>query len=500
MGYHGPFDIDSRVSDFLERDPALFIDGARKAAAGTALLPVHDPASGLQIAEIINADATDVDRAVQSAHLSFTDGRWRNLRAADREKALYRFSQLIEEHAEPLAQLESLEQGKSINLSRMFESGASAEWLRYTAGLTTKMTGQTLELSLPPGPQHWTAYTRREPIGVVGAISPWNFPMLIAIWKVAPALAAGCSVVLKPSEITPLSALWLAELAIEAGIPEGVFNVVTGAGASAGQALVNHPLVRKISFTGSTATGKIIGRAAIDRMAPASLELGGKNPAIVLADTDIEATVSGLMLGGFLNQGQVCAAASRIYVEHGIYDNLVGALESAIKAMPVGPGLDPAAQVNPLVSKAHQDKVIHYLHDAQEKGATIIDGASIPEGSDGYFVGPKLILDPADGVALKREEVFGPIVSITRVEDREEALTLANDSDLGLTASIWTQDLQAAMNLSRRVEAGTVWINSHNFIDPNMPFGGTKQSGIGRDFGTDWLHSYTETKSVCIAH
>jgi phenylacetaldehyde dehydrogenase len=500
MGYQGPFEIDDRVQCFLQRDPAFFIDGKRASASGSTTLPVFDPASGLQIAEIADADATDVDRAVQSAYVSFTDGRWRHLRPADREKALYRFSQLIEEHAEPLAQLESLEQGKSIHLSRMFESGASAEWMRYTAGLTTKLTGQSLELSLPPGPQHWTAYTRREPIGVVGAIAPWNFPMLIAIWKVAPALAAGCSVVLKPSEITPLSALWLAELALEAGIPEGVFNVVTGLGASTGQSLVSHPLIRKISFTGSTATGKTIGRAAIDRMVPASLELGGKNPAIVLADADIATTVGGLMLGGFLNQGQVCAAASRVYVESGIYDDLVGALEGAIKGMSVGPGLDPSAQVNPLVSKAHQDKVMHYLRDAQAQGATIIDGAAIPEESNGYFVGPKLVLDPADGIALKREEVFGPVVGITRVANREEALALANDSDLGLTASIWTQDLKAAMDLSRRVEAGTVWINSHNFIDPNMPFGGVKQSGIGRDFGTDWLHSYTEIKSVCIAH
>jgi phenylacetaldehyde dehydrogenase len=500
MGYQGPFEVDARVQAFLSRDPALFIDGKRTPATGTARLPVYDPASGLQIAEIADATTADVDRAVRSASAAFTDGRWRNIRPADREKALYRFSQLIEEQGEPLAQLESLEQGKSIHLSRMFESGASSEWLRYTAGLTTKITGQSLELSLPPGPQNWTAFTRREPIGIVGAIAPWNFPMLIAVWKIGPALASGCSIVLKPSEITPLSALWLAELAIEAGIPEGVFNVVTGTGAGAGNALVTHSDIRKISFTGSTATGKLIGRAAVDRMVPAALELGGKNPAIVLKDADIATTVGGLMLGGFLNQGQVCAAASRLYVEAGIYDDIVGALEGAIKGMSVGPGLDPTTQVNPLVSKAHQAKVTRYLDDARTKGATIIDGAEAPQDSQGYFVGPKLVLDPADNVALKREEVFGPVVGITRVADREEAIALANDTDLGLTASIWTQDLKAAMDLSRRVEAGTVWINSHNFIDPNMPFGGVKESGIGRDFGTDWLHGYTELKSVCIAH
>jgi phenylacetaldehyde dehydrogenase len=500
MAYQGHFEIDDRVRRFLERDPAFFVDGKYVSSTSETALSVFDPASGLEIAEVADANEADVDRAVQSAFQSFNDGRWRYLRPADREKILFRFSQLIEEQSEPLAQLETLEQGKSINLSRIFESGASAEWMRYTAGLTTKLTGQSLELSLPPAPQNWTAFTRREPIGVVGAIAPWNFPMLIAIWKIAPALAAGCSIVLKPSEVTPLSALWLAELAAEAGVPDGVFNVVTGTGASTGNALINHNLVRKISFTGSTATGKMIGRAAVERMVPASLELGGKNPAIVLADADMATTVGGLMLGGFLNQGQVCAAASRIYVEDSIHDDLVGALEGAIKGMSVGPGLDPTSQVNPLVSKAHQHKVLHYLRDAQARGAEIIDGAAIPDETQGYFVGPKLVLDPGDGVALKREEVFGPVVGITRVANREEALALANDSDLGLTASIWTQDLKAAMDLSRRVEAGTVWVNSHNFIDPNMPFGGFKQSGIGRDFGTDWLHSYTEIKSVCIAH
>ncbi|GLS99439.1 phenylacetaldehyde dehydrogenase [Sphingobium jiangsuense] len=499
MAYSGPFTIEAKTSDFLERDPAIFIDGERLSPAGRDMLPVYDPSSGRPIAHMVDALDEDVDRAVRSASAAFRDGRWRNMRPADRERILYRFSGLIEQNAEALAQLESLEQGKSIHLARLFASGASSEWLRYAAGLTTKITGQSLELSLPPGPDHWTAYTRREPIGVVAAIAPWNFPMLIAIWKIAPALAAGCSIVLKPSEFTPLSALWLAELAIEAGVPAGVFNVVTGRGGGAGGALVRHRLVNKISFTGSTATGKAIGHCAMDAMVPASLELGGKNPAIVLADADMDGTVAGLMMGAFFNQGQVCAAASRLYVEAAAHDRLVAALEAAIRSMPVGPGLDPDAQVNPLVSAVHLEKVNRYLDDARAKGATVIGGAPVP-ADGGYYAGPALVLEAGDDVALVREEVFGPLLNVAKVADRQEAVARANDTEMGLTASVWTSDLSAAMTLTRQLEAGTVWVNAHNFIDPNMPFGGMKQSGIGRDFGTEWLNAYTDIKSVCIAH
>jgi phenylacetaldehyde dehydrogenase len=498
MPYEGSFDIDPGVRAFVERHHGLFIEGAWRETQGGGRLPVFDPANGRLLSEVVEASAQDVEAAVQSAHAAFADGRWRLLRPADRERVLLRLADLLEARAETFAQLEVLEQGKSIHIARMIEVGASVDWARYVAGLATKISGRTMDLSLPGGPQHWTAYTRREPVGVVAGIAPWNFPLMIALWKVLPALAAGCSIVLKPSEVTPLTALLLAETAAEAGVPAGVLNVVTGGGAVAGKALTSHPLVAKISFTGSTATGKAIGRGAIEDLKRFTLELGGKNPALVLRDADLGKVIPGLMAGGFLNGGQVCAAASRVYVEAPLYDDLVAGLEGALKGLSVGAGLDPAAQVNPLVSRDHQAKVQAYVEEARASGVELRGQIEVP--GEGYFVSPALVLAPEGRAKLAREEVFGPILNITRVANAEEGLALANDTRLGLTASLWTQDIGAAMDLTRRIEAGTVWVNSHVFIDPNMPFGGYKQSGIGRDFGVDWLDAYTEEKSICIAH
>ena len=499
MSYNGPFALEAATLAFLGKEPAQFIDGQWCAPNSRETLPVFDPSSGFEIARISDGTAADVDAAVQSAQTAFRDGRWRLMRPADRERMLLKFADLVEQRGEAFAQMETLEQGKSIGLSRMIEVGGSVEWMRYTAGLTTKVSGRTLELSLPGGPQHWTAYTRREAIGVVAGISPWNFPMIIALWKVMPALAAGCSIVLKPSEVTPLTAMMLAELASEAGLPDGVFNVVTGRGATAGHALVTHPLISKVTFTGSTATGKAIGMAAMANVVPCALELGGKNPAIVLKDADLETTVGGMMLAGFFNQGQVCAAASRVYVEAPLYNQLVEALEGIITGLSIGPGLDPAMQVNPLVSKGHQAKVEGYLADARAKGADIVTGSAIPE-SGGYYVSPTLVLNPSEDLKLAREEVFGPVLGITRVADADEAIARANDSEMGLAASLWTTSLKSAMDITPRIEVGTVWVNTHNLIDPNMPFGGMKQSGIGRDFGVDWVNAFTDEKSVCISH
>ncbi|NER62146.1 aldehyde dehydrogenase family protein [Pseudomonas sp. MAFF212428] len=488
------------VHSFLNRQHGLYINGGWRPSSSATTLTVFNPATGQAIASTPDASQHDVDQAVQSAHQAFVSGVWSRRAPAERERILLRYADLLEQHGEELAQLETLEQGKSINIARAFEVGSTLNWMRYTAGLTTKICGRTLDVSIPvPEGARYTAYTRKEPVGVVAGIVPWNFPLMIGMWKVMPALAAGCSIVIKPSEITPLTLMRMAELATEAGIPDGVFNLVTGSGSVCGTALTSHPLIAKISFTGSTATGKHIARTAVDRLTRLSLELGGKNPAIVLADADPQQVIEGLMMGSFLNQGQVCAASSRIYVEAPLFDRLAGDFEQAIKGLSIGPGLDPTAQINALASGAHQQSVLGYLADAREQGAQIISGASAPD-ANGYYVSPSLILNPDDNLRLTRSEVFGPVLSLTRVANVEEALARANDSDYGLTASLWTTSLKAAMDLTPRIQAGTVWVNSHTLIDANMPFGGFKQSGTGRDFGVDWLDAFSETKSVCIRH
>ncbi|MGK0599973.1 aldehyde dehydrogenase family protein [Yokenella regensburgei] len=488
------------VQQFLDRQHGLFIDGAQQAAQSEKRLTVYNPATGEAIATTADASAADVDRAVMSAWKAFVSRSWAGRLPAERERILLRFADLVEQHCEELAQLETLEQGKSINISRAFEVGCTLNWMRYTAGLATKITGSTLDVSIPmPQGARYQAWTRKEPVGVVAGIVPWNFPLMIGMWKVMPALAAGCSIVIKPSETTPLTLLRVAELATEAGVPEGVFNVVTGSGSECGAALTSHPHVAKVSFTGSTATGKQIARTAADRLTRVTLELGGKNPAIVLKDADPQWVIEGLMTGSFLNQGQVCAASSRIYIEAPLFDTLVSGFEQAVKSLNVGPGMSEAAHINPLASRAHCDKVQAFLHEAQQGRAELLSGNAGPDGK-GYYVAPTLVVNPEASLRLTREEVFGPVVNLVRVADGEEALRLANDTEYGLTASVWTRDISQALSYTDRLQAGTVWINSHTLIDANLPFGGMKQSGTGRDFGPDWLDGWCETKSVCVRY
>lgn len=488
------------VQQFLDRQHGLFIDGAQQTAQSEKRLTVYNPATGEAIATTADASAADVDRAVMSAWKAFVSRSWAGRLPAERERILLRFADLVEQHCEELAQLETLEQGKSINISRAFEVGCTLNWMRYTAGLATKITGSTLDVSIPmPQGARYQAWTRKEPVGVVAGIVPWNFPLMIGMWKVMPALAAGCSIVIKPSETTPLTLLRVAELATEAGVPEGVFNVVTGSGSECGAALTSHPHVAKVSFTGSTATGKQIARTAADRLTRVTLELGGKNPAIVLKDADPQWVIEGLMTGSFLNQGQVCAASSRIYIEAPLFDTLVSGFEQAVKSLNVGPGMSEAAHINPLASRAHCDKVQAFLHEAQQGRAELLSGNAGPD-SKGYYVAPTLVVNPEASLRLTREEVFGPVVNLVRVADGEEALRLANDTEYGLTASVWTRDISQALSYTDRLQAGTVWINSHTLIDANLPFGGMKQSGTGRDFGPDWLDGWCETKSVCVRY
>ncbi|KXV71527.1 aldehyde dehydrogenase [Acetobacter cerevisiae] len=488
------------VQAFIEQAHHLYIDGRYTPSYGTNRLVVYNPATGQKISSVPDATESDVERAVTSAHQAFISGSWRKLLPCEREAILLKLATLVERDSEILSQLETLEQGQSIVLSRALEAGGACNWIRYVAGLSTKITGQTLDVSIPiPPGSRYTAMTRKEPLGVVAGIVPWNFPLLIAVWKVLPALAAGCSVVAKPADTTPLSLLYLAHLATEAGVPDGVFNVVTGAGTTTGAALVRHPKIAKISFTGSTPVGKHIATVTADRLTRLSLELGGKNPALVLADADPDLVISGLAIAGFMNQGQVCAACSRVYIEGPLFDTIAAGLHTALSSMKIGPGLDETTQINPLASRAHQEKVQSYLQDAVTAGADVLWGQEPPD-TNGFYVRPAIILNPKSSLKLVREEVFGPVMTLTRIESAEEGLTLANDCEFGLAASVWTRSLSQAMDLPPRMEAGTVWVNSHVMIDPNMPFGGTKSSGVGKDFGTNWLDAFTETKAVCIRH
>jgi phenylacetaldehyde dehydrogenase len=380
----------------------------------------------------------------------------------------------------------------------MVDVGAGAEFVRYMAGWATKLEGQTLDNSIGiPGPQ-WVTYTRREPVGVVGAIVPWNFPLAIALWKVAPALAAGCTVVLKPSEETPLTALRLAELAIEAGFPPGALNVVCGRGATAGAALAQHPDIRKISFTGSTGVGRQIGHAAVDNMARFTLELGGKSPLIVLDDADPAAAAQGAANGIFFHQGQVCTAGSRVYVQRGIFDKVVAQLAQAAEGLHIGSGFDPQAQFGPLVSRRHMDRVMAHIDGAVAEGATLVTGGG-RAFDGGCFVKPTVFVDAKPSMRIVREEVFGPVATVVPFDDVEDAIRMANDSAYGLAASVWSNSLSAVHRIVPRLQAGVVWVNAHNVLDNALPLGGVKQSGYGRDLGRAAVESFTELKSVCMA-
>ncbi|ERJ37756.1 MULTISPECIES: phenylacetaldehyde dehydrogenase StyD [Burkholderia] len=479
----------------------MLIAGEWREAQSGKTIAVFDPATGREIASVPDAGAADVDLAVLSAAKTFRSREWRTMLPAARERILLRLADLIEANGEELALLETRNNGKLLAYSRMFEVGGGAQWLRYMAGWATKIAGSTLDLSLPlpPGVRS-SALTRRIPVGVVGAIIPWNFPLLMAIWKIAPALACGNTVVLKPAEETPLTALRLGELALEAGLPPGALNVVTGRGETAGAALVAHPGVNKIAFTGSTEVGRLIGATCGQNLKPVSLELGGKSPVLVLEDCDPATAAEGAAGAIFFNHGQVCTAGSRLYVHQNIYDEVLGKLSAIADNIVLGAGLDDSAQMGPLVSLRHQQRVTSLIQSGIEDGAELLCGSgSTPP--DGYFVRPTVFANHDNRpIRLLKEEVFGPVLVAMPFSDLAEVVADANDSAYGLGASVWTNDLSAALSLTDSIEAGTVWINTHNMVDPNLPFGGFKSSGIGREHGAAAIDAYTTTKSVCIAY
>lgn len=485
------------VAAFLG-SPGMLIGAETVAAASGETFAVFNPATGAELARVPAGTAADVDRAVKAAQAAF-EGPWSRLLPAQRQGLMLRLADLIEQNGEELAQLETLNQGKSIMLSRLIEVQSSAEYFRYMAGWSTKIQGATLDVSIPiPPGMRYQAFTRKEPVGVVAAITPWNFPLNMATWKIAPALAAGCTVVLKPAEETPLTAIRLAQLALEAGIPEGVVNVVTGMGHEAGAALVAHPGIAKITFTGSTETGKLIGVQAMKDMKRVTLELGGKAPMVMFDDMDLDLLGAAAGIGTFFNTGQTCCAGVRIYAQKGIYEKALEVIAAVTRSLAVGSGLDPANQINPVVSARHQAHVKACIARGLEDGATPVINGTVPD--TGFYVAPELFTDVRQDMALMQDEVFGPVVTMTPFDDADEAVRLANDTRYGLGASLWTRDLNKVMRYVPKLQAGTVWVNSHNIPDQNMPFGGMKQSGIGREHGSGALDNYLETKSVCIAY
>ncbi len=479
----------------------MFIDGQWRDADSGQTLPVFDPATGEQIARVPAGDERDVDAAVAAARRALEAPSWHGLTPYARERLMCRLADLIEQHADELAQLETLNQGKLLPWSHAIEVGGSAQWLRYMAGWATKIEGSTFDVSIPfpPGTRYRTS-THRVPVGVVGAIVPWNFPLAMAMWKIAPALACGCTVVLKPAEETPLSALRLAELALEAGFPPGVLNVVTGDGEIAGAALVRHPGVDKITFTGSTEVGRLIGAQCGRDIRRVALELGGKSPVVVLDDMDVEAAVQGAAGAIFFNHGQVCTAGSRLYVAAPLYEKVVAGIAAVADGTVLGSGLDANAQMGPMVSARHRDRVMELIATGSAEGGEVLAGGKKGDGP-GYFVRPTVVANTSGKpLTLVREEVFGPVLVAMPFSNLDDVLREANNSIYGLGASVWTNRMDRAQRAIDALQAGTVWVNTHNMVDPNMPFGGFKASGVGREHGRSAIEAYTELKSVCIAY
>jgi phenylacetaldehyde dehydrogenase len=482
---------------FLARPKKLLINGEWVEAASGKTFDSVDPATENVVCQIAEGDAADVDKAVKAARQAFESDEWGKMRPADREKLLLKLADLLEQHADELAELEALDVGKVLMFARIVDVAGTIDYLRYMAGWATKIEGRTLDVSCGMPGQEFQAYTLRQPVGVCGQIIPWNFPLAMCIWKLSPALATGNTCVLKPAEQTCLTALRLGELILEAGFPKGVVNIITGMGETAGAALVAHPDVDKIAFTGSTPVGKAIGKSAMDSMKRISLELGGKSPVVVMDDVNVEEVVGGAANAIFFNQGQVCTAGSRLYVHKKIFDNVVEGLAGVASSFKLGSGLDPECNMGPLVSQEQLDRVLGYIEKGRSEGGTVVTGGERAYNK-GYFVKPTVFTNCGPDATVVREEIFGPVVVATPFDDVEEVAKTANDTVFGLAASVWTKDVSMAHKLARRIKAGTVWVNTHNLVDPNLPFGGFKQSGFGREMGRDAIEMYTEPKSVLI--
>lgn len=494
-----PFALRPANLAFLARragGEGLLIDGEWRKAESGADFATLDPATGRETGRIAAASPADVDAAVGAAHAALAG--WQATMPVERARILWRVADLIEAHIDDLAELETLDQGKPLFIGRWAEIPGAINQFRFFAGQAMAIEGNSIESSInyQPAGRQMRSWTVREPVGVVAAIVPWNSPLVLTAMKLAPALAAGCTVVLKPAEDTSLSALRLAEIMIEAGVPAGVLNVVTGLGGQTGATLAAHPHVDKIAFTGSTATGRAVLDAAKTNFKRVTLELGGKSPSIVFPDADMDIAIPGVANAIFFNGGQVCIAGSRLYVHRSVHDQVVEGVAAYAKGLKMGHGLAADTQLGPVVSARHAERVEGFLQRARGEGATMLTGGE-RTGDAGTFITPTVVIDVKPGMEIVREEVFGPVLVAQAFDEPEEVIAAANDSDYGLAASVWTESLSTAHRLSGAIKAGTVWINCHAMYDASLPIGGIKQSGWGRDSGKQALDSYLEWKTIC---
>jgi len=491
--------VQGKVAEFLSKPRKMLINGKWVDSVSGKTFPTFDPSTGEVLARVAEGDRADIDQAVKAARAAFDAGPWSRLTASERGRMIWKLADLIEQHLQEFAELETLDNGKPLKVARAADVPLAVDLFRYMAGWATKIEGNTIPISVPytPGAKY-LAYTVREPVGVVGQIIPWNFPLLMAAWKLGPALATGCTVVIKPAEQTPLSCLLLGELVQEAGIPDGVVNIVPGYGETAGAALAAHPDVDKVAFTGSTEVGRLILQAAAGNLKKVSLELGGKSPNVVFGDVDIDSAVAGSASAIFFNHGQCCCAGSRLYVENDIFDKVVEGVSARAEKIRVGPGMEKSTDMGPLVSEEQLNRVCGYLESGLSEGAKAVVGGK-RQGDKGYFVKPTVLVNTNDNMKVVQEEIFGPVVTAIPFKNTDELVAKANNSVYGLAAGIWTRDIQKAHRIASQLRAGTVWINCYNIFDAALPFGGYKQSGWGREMGHDVLELYTEVKAVCAA-
>jgi phenylacetaldehyde dehydrogenase len=490
---------EDKVSNFVSKTRKMLINGKWVEAVSGKTFSTFNPATGEILAQVAEGDREDIDLAVKAARAAFETGPWSKLTPSERGRLIWKLADLLEQNLEEFAELETLDNGKPFTIAKAADVPLAVDLFRYMAGWATKIEGHTIPISVPytPGAKY-LAYTVREPVGVVGQIIPWNFPLLMAAWKLGPALATGCTVVLKPAEQTPLTCLRLGELIQEAGIPDGVVNIIPGYGETAGAALAAHSDVDKIAFTGSTEVGKLILHAAAGNLKKVSLELGGKSPNIVLGDADVKTAAAGAASAIFFNHGQCCCAGSRLYVDKKIFDEVVDNVSQRAAKIRVGPGMDSTTDMGPLVSEEQLNRVCGYLESGRSEGAKATVGGE-RHGDKGYFVKPTVLVNTNPKMKVVQEEIFGPVVTAIPFDDADELVTQANDNIYGLAAGIWTKDIQKAHRLASQLRAGTVWINCYNIFDAALPFGGYKQSGWGREMGREALEMYTEVKAVCSA-